>query len=130
MAMMKYREPNEVKWFGVRPAHRGEQVAKTAQALNATVVVHTVTAGKTLFLVQANLVPLAHTSSYSRMYIRDGADALWFYLCGANNQAGLTWACPSFEPMIPLEVPAGYDLVVVSGAATVTVQGSIFGWEE
>lgn len=32
MALMLFRERNQVRWFGMRPAHRGTQVTKDATA--------------------------------------------------------------------------------------------------
>lgn len=130
MALMGWREPNQVKWVGTRPAHRGTQIGKSASAVNATAIVYTVTAGKTLYLCTASLMTETATVSAGIFSIRDGADVSWLHLTmGRANTAGYFIApCVTFWP--PLEVPAGYDIVVFSSAALAAWTGSIFGWEE
>lgn len=130
MALMSFREPNVVKWIGTRPAHSWTQIAKGAQALNATVVIHTVTAGKTLFLVESLLALITGSSGIGLLWVRDGADALVRYLGWAAWGAGLMSGDGHFQPMIPYEIPAGYDICCSTSAATLTCHGNIFGGEE
>jgi len=130
MALMRFREPNQVKWVGVRPAHRGTQIAKWNIATDETTILHTVTAGKVLYLCTSILTSNTIVAGSIYLQIRDLADAVWFILA-KTRQSTTSWGqafCQTFWP--PLEVPAGYDIVVVSSPGSVTAIGSIFGWEE
>jgi len=130
MSAMLYREPNQVKWVGVRPAHNGEQVAKSGTAVNNTVIIHTVTAGKNLYLVTAQIFTVNSVAAYGNLWVRDGADATWLYLGGLVSAAGQAIPGQTWYSYPPVEVPAGYDICVVSTALAFNVVGSIFGWEE
>lgn len=129
MATMSYREDNRVKWVGVRPAHGGEQIAKFATANNNTVTIYTVPAGKTLYLCTAWLDVTTAAVGYSAIYIRDELDAHWLPLRRiyqtASSYPSDSWI--TFWP--PLEVPAGYDVVVYRSTPQ-NVHGAIFGWVE
>ena len=129
MAML-YREPNMVKWVGVRPGHNGTQIAKYAAVVNATAIVHTVTAGKTLFLCTATLGMSVASAGSGILFIRDGADVLTMLLAALQWSAGGGLHSGPFTAYPPIEIPSGYDIVVESTAAVLTVVGSIFGWEE
>jgi len=52
MALMNFREPNQVKWVGVRPAHNGEQINIGNFVVNGAVTLYTVPAGKILLLIE------------------------------------------------------------------------------
>jgi len=130
MALMAFREPNQVKWWGIRPAHRGTQVAKSASAINATVIIHTVTAGKTLFLCSASL-SLQSGVGGGNIFVRNGADVWQFALLAAQIfTAAATSQGSSITFWPPLEIAAGWDLCTISGAAACSASGFIFGWEE
>lgn len=130
MALMKFREPNQVKWIGVRPGHNGTQTAKYAVAVNQTTILHTVTAGKTLCLVTGSLYTQNSMLGLGQLYIRNDADAFWFSLCGIFGATLGGYPGQSWHSYPPLEVPAGYDIIVTSSVAGFTVYGSISGWEE
>jgi len=76
MALMKFREPNQVRRVGVRPAHDGTQVLERGSADNATVVLYTVPAGKVFYLCHAwlNVQGVAAGSVYLAIY--DGVPAV------------------------------------------------------
>ena len=130
MALMAFREPNQVKWIGTRPAHRGTQITQYATADNAVTIIYTVPAGKVLYLVSAVLSVPTGGVGRAAIYIRDALDASTIFLIHyAQVATGLVHTgTPLFYP--PVEVPAGYDIVVSSGAIGVLAVGSIFGWEE
>lgn len=130
MSAMKFREPNEVLWRGVRPAHKGEQVVKGNTVNNGTSIVHTVSTGKTLYLTALAFSVYAGVGE-SNMFVRNAADVTQYYFFvntiftagGAGSMGNL-----SFNP--PLEIPAGYDICVSSNAAANFAYGFIHGWEE
>ena len=127
---MKFREPNMVKWVGVRPGHNGIQVAKQNAVINATVIVHTVTDGKTFFLTTLTLSIEVPAAGYSYMFVRDAGDVVAYFLgfiqCSATSAAGPL--AVTFNP--PLEIPEKYDICVGSTVALLTVGGFVHGWEE
>jgi hypothetical protein len=127
---MKFREPNMTKWRGVRPGHNGTQVAKHNHAINALVIVHTVTDGKTFFLTTLTLSVGAPAAGVGWMYVRDAADVdayfLVFVQCSATTASGPFSV--TFNP--PLEIPEKYDIVVRSNVAVLDVYGFVHGWEE
>ena len=130
MAAMAFREPNQVKWVGTRPGHNGEQVEKYNTATNGTAIVHTVTAGKTLYLVSAIIFPAAVNSGVGTVFIRDLLDAVWTYLVGMTGALNFGLIGQTLSLYHPIEVPEGYDICVLSGGAGLTVYGAIHGWEE
>lgn len=108
----------------------GTQVAKEGSAAGADVIVHTVTSGKTLYLSACSLGiknGLASTSS-GYLGVRNASDT-WQYMLlytGVVANDGKT-ALLSFP--IPLEIPAGYDIVANSSDADVQVYAFIHGYE-
>jgi len=130
MSAMSYREDNMVLWRGVRPAHNGTQVLKYIPASNAVVLLHTVTAGKKLYLCNVSMFFYADASGPGHIYSDNGAGGDVVY-----HLMGLHFATKSTVPYIrsywpPAEFPAGYRFYVGSMAVGVNLYGSIFGWEE
>lgn len=130
MALMKWRELNQVKWVGVRPGHNGTQVLKENYVSNATLVLHTVTAGKTLYLCSAYAsYYISATGIIGRLFVRDVADFTVYSFSICNSGAlGQMESTPSYNP--PIEIPAGYDICLISGAASMVIRAGIHGWEE
>ena len=130
MSVMSFREPNEVKWIGVRPAHKGTQIFSSGLASNSTVVLHTVSLGKTLYLVSYGATAyLATTGISATMDIYDSTPALWQRIIDFIAAAvGQMRADNMFWP--PLEIPSGYSIRLVSTDANAQIRGFVFGWEE
>ena len=130
MALMKFREPNQVAWIGVRPAHRGAQVTARAQADNTTVIVHTVTSGKTFFWTHlSNMVFSSAAGGNMQLYVRDDSDVTQYFLySGANRLAHHSNWSDAFWP--PIEIPSLWDIVVLSNNSFVVYNAFVTGWEE
>ena len=130
MAFMGFREPNEVRWVGVRPAHRGEHFAVSSLATNATVVLYTVPAGKTCYLCGATLSTYQGVvNGTGTLVVRNAADVLQYTLATLVNPVTTSLVCPMiFTP--PIEIAAGWDIAIVSNLAGVTAHGFIRGWVE
>jgi len=127
---MTYREKNKVLWRGVRPAHNGDQVHKEATATNGTSLIYTVPAGKTLYLTHVHLGAVAIAGSWGMVYYRNVADVYVANLV-RGVYVGVTTSPPftaNYYP--PLEISAGFDLMVVSNIAGLTLYGDILGWVE
>lgn len=130
MALMKYREANQVKWVGVRPAHRGEQIAKYATANNATVILHTVTAGKTFYLsFYTFLGYIAGAGAGVSLIVRNAADVEQ-YKISVLRGAVVGQLSQALALDFPLEIPAAYDVCAVSDSANSTLYAFAHGWEE
>jgi len=130
MSAMKFREPNEVLWRGVRPGHRGEQIAKYDSANNSTVIIHTVSAGKTFFMTTANYMSeTSGAGAGGRLDVLNASGVLQYTIAvivfTAVGQGAISM---SFNP--PLEIPGGYKIVVFSNSAALTARAFIHGWEE
>lgn len=130
MSALGFREPNEVLWRGIRPAHKGTQVAADAGTANATIVLHTVTASKTFFLTGAVFHYDGTTIGHrARLMVRNIANAIQYTIfTSLTGVAGHGDVSKSFWP--PLEIPAGWDIAADSNAITLVVTAFIHGWEE
>jgi len=130
MAAMAFREPNQVRWVGTRPGHNGSQVAASGSANNATAVVYTVTAGKTLHITHWTCEGNASaTGGVCQLEIENAAGVQQYIILKMGfNAVGQMLGVGNLA--YPLEVPAGYKVAVVSSAATMTVNAFVHGWEE
>jgi hypothetical protein len=127
---MKWREGNRAKWMGFRPAHDGVQVSKSGHTDNVLLIVHTVTAGKTLHIT--NLIAGGNSggvASGSNIYVRDTADAVVYYFVQQSTPANSNFLI-SLSLFHPIEVPSGYDICIISSAATARTDLYLHGWEE
>lgn len=130
MPLMGFRESNQVKWIGTRPAHRGTQVVGSGNAHNSTVILYTVPAGKTFFLCAADIcVYLGVAGSEGHLYVRDDGDVLQYRIFKLYSP-NLTSEANSLSFMPPLEIPAGWDICVLSSAVGIYVNAFIHGWVE
>lgn len=110
---------------------RGTQVNKSG-SLKATgqTTLYTVTSGKTLRLSNVWLsIAVNSAVGDAILYVQNGSDVFQFallHICGkeVNNATGMSRALIS-----PIEIPAGYD-IVLSTNADQPVQGGFSGWEE
>lgn len=130
MALMKYREPNMVKWVGARPGHNGTQVLVSGAAVGAQVLTYQVTLGKTLFLVSTSLeVRLAAVGSATLELANDGG--IFQYLLEDLELITVVGFIPLQAHLYtpPIECPSQWQFFMTSSAG-LNVRGGIFGWEE
>jgi len=130
MSAMSFREPNEVKWVGVRPAHKGTQIFKDATAENGITVIHTVSSGKTLYLCEVMLRCIYNVTGWGQLYVQDNNDIFVRDLCLINPIANTIKPTDHNHFWPPVEIPSAYDICVQSNAAGLIARGAIFGWEE
>lgn len=130
MAVMKFRESNQVKWLGVRPAHNGLQVIKSLENVtNSTSILHTVTTGKTFFLSHWSFSAYATAAGNAKLEFRNDVDITQYLIEKVDFNAAF-YAWTSSSPKCPLEIPADWDIVVVSANAFTFANAFIHGWEE
>jgi len=130
MALMKYREPNQVLWQGSRPAHNGTQVILS---LNRNVVntyyMYQVPVGQTFFLTYGGLFTVPGVANRAWFGLSDAVPVVQWYAAFLDNQANYnnyTWS-QNFWP--PIEVPATWYVTFDINAAVSTV-GTMAGWVE
>ena len=134
-------ESNQVLWRGVRPvegirgvwpARNATRIAKEATQVGVgNAIVYTVPASKIFFMTSAGLscYNSAGGGQSTGLGIRNGADVHQYYLVfhyfSAQSQHS------GARPLFPaIEVPATYDVYVISSSANITAMGSALGWLE
>ena len=108
-----HREPNQVKWVGVRPGHNGDQfIYSGVMAAIVPTAIAQVPADKIMFLCSASLGAYGGVVAGMRLAIYTDVPAFWHYLMsGVSAAAGGNFSsCASYDP--PIEIPAGYWLYV------------------
>ena len=112
-----HREPNQVKWIGVRPGHKGEEIIKNID-LAASAIVYTVPADKLLLLFDWSIGIIQNVNNGSRLQLRTAVPVVYaelFYVTSGINTAGQV-ASQSLN--IPIEIPATYDIYVTCAVVT------------
>ena len=124
-----HREPNQVKWIGVRPGHNGIEILESGNVDNGTDVVYTVPADKLFLWFGWNAIMISNAySAACYIGIFNAVPVLvkniQTFGTGTNMATSLS---KSYWP--PLEVAAGFSIRFVSTAAGRTLDGSIHGIE-
>lgn len=130
MSAMDFREPNEVLWRGVRPAHKGTQIVKVAQPTAQTLNVHEVSAGKTLFLTTASLSKWGNMG-FGNLLVTNSGLTIQYYILIVESLTAVGHIATNpinFSP--PLEIPAGWFVRCQATGAGSIAYGFIHGWEE
>ena len=126
MALMTYREANQVLWRGVRPGHDGTQrILKIDTVLSVEIA--EVTAGLTYYLTGFSLGIIRNADAFSRLVVRNVVDAEQYDLAYVNSFTACDGEVFGLTFPFPLEISAGWDFYVY---ATAAVHGFIAGWEE
>ena len=127
MAQTKHREPNRARWVGVRPAHDGEQIAESAAATNVqTTIIYTVPAGYILLLFQWSLDCAGAATNTSSFLVRNASDVIQYNLWTAYFVAAGRAALSS-GLFVPIEITAGFDVVVSNTVAASYTRAFIHG---
>lgn len=130
MSDVEFRENNQVKWVGVRPAHGGEHLLVSAFIANGTVTLYTVPSGKTLYLTFSTIMTGQLANGFMSLTLYNGAGVFQHYLHLANvsNSGGTSDTSDNYWP--PIEIPENWTIRLVSSIAALTVHGTIHGWVE
>jgi len=132
MALMKFREPNQVRWVGSRPGHDGTQVyGYNAQNGVGNAIVYVVPADSTLFITymfSTSRVGVAAACDGGLQIYTDGFVFWRVLMPHLYDLAGHQLYCVSLDQ--PIEVPTGYSIRVISSNAALDVAGGIWGWIE
>jgi hypothetical protein len=117
MSKTSWRNDNRAAWRGWQPGHDGEQIAASASAVNVqTTIVYTVAASSVLLLFAWVIDCAGAITDSSSLLVRNVADVTQYTIWNAyfvaagrlHGAQGLT---------IPIEVPAGYDIVIANTIA-------------
>lgn len=106
------------------------QVVKSGVIANAALVVHTVTAAKTLYLTNFSFSTY-NTSGASQtgyLYVQNSVPVVQYTMVAVmtpNNDGKAV----ADQLLPPLEIPAGWQIVILSGAANFNVNAFIHGYE-
>jgi len=111
------------------------QVATSSLVTGAIHVLHTVTAGKTFYLVGAflNGANSGAAAALGTLYVTNAADALQ-YIILYHELVSIVGQfigkdSSTYNPAIPLEIPAGYKIKLESTGAAFNAYGFIQGYE-
>ena len=139
-------EGNQVNWRGIRPVSPVEniqiqmgafettvggvtrvQVSKCENVNNDTAIIHTVTAGKVFYLCAVTMSSNPGVGDTCYIAVRNVADVIQYHLLYLVSSAlqGRNSNLPLF---MPIAIPAGYDIVLVS--TNTDAHGFIAGWEQ
>lgn len=106
------------------------QIAVSGEADDATVILHTVTAGKIFYLVGAHAGMVTAASFTTKLMVTNAADVEQYAIFESPQGAVATqMPFPSYYPSVPLEIPAGYKIKLFSSGATHKICGFIHGYE-
>lgn len=107
-----------------------DQILAEDSAVNATVVVYTVPAGKKFYLISSELDTDGGAVGIVQGAIQDGTPTIQRYTnqirVGAIN---LVIPMMIYTPGWPIEIPEAWEIVVISDTALLTGTLSIFGYE-
>ena len=110
-----HREPNQVKWIGVRPGHNGDEVLININVAVNTLL-YTVPADKILFIFSWQLSFINNTGGGGYLYLRDNLGAEYYVLAYVNGNAGSAGGTLANNTFVPIEVVAGYDIYLTTSA--------------
>jgi len=130
MSDMMFREPNQVKWQGVRPGHNGKQVywnTSTFAIGELVIVPASATLRRFITYYDMMLNPTGICIAQLRVYT-DGDVLVWTFGHIRNIVNGTSGdKTGTFNP--PFELPIGW-YIVTSLSTGVSLETAILGWEE
>lgn len=130
MAHSLFREPNQVKWVGIRPAHNGERITAEGIATNTTVDVYSIPIGKTLFLTWSSLSGRSNTSATLLLEVTDNLNNHLFTLHQGRTPSGGAGFDSDTALFYPIEIDGDNKIRVNSSSIALDATGAIYGWIE
>ena len=121
-----HREPNQVKWIGVRPGHNGEQVIEGDTAVNVLKTIYTVPADKILLLNNYVATIYCAAGGNGSVMIYNAVPALYRTLvlmpATANDNGFVSVSFP-----MPIELSEGFSIRALTTAANIDLWVTING---
>lgn len=122
------QESNIRQIYAKRPAS-ATQIVKSASVQNNQVVLHTVTENKTFYLAASFISAYLLAPGLACIYVWSNVGIPLYSLSHIPATATTApFASMSFIP--PLEIPAGYQIRIISQGAGLEVIALVFGYEE
>ena len=121
-----HREPNQVKWVGVRPGHNGEQINRCNTVDNGTVILYTVPADKLLLIHYHYASGFAAANGILSFSIFDAVPANVGEIWQARFRTAEGWGV-AVSHFFPIEIPTGYSLRLISDTVGVTINAGFHG---
>ena len=113
-----HREPNQVKWVGVRPGHNGEQVLIKVD-FGVNTLLYTVPADKILLIFSWQIGIGTAAAGNARLQLETAVPAVYYELGNCVNAAGSTSANSQQALWVPIEVPETYRIYLTTNIACV-----------
>ena len=108
-----HREPNQVKWIGVRPGHNGEQVIiDIDDAVNADL--YTVPVDSILLIFGWSWGVIHNLAVEARIEIKTAGAAHYCWLGFSTAQAAVPGTNNNNALFVPIELPEGYVISIVT----------------
>jgi len=118
-----HREPNQVKWIGVRPGHNGtEQLVQIECGGN--LLVYTVPADKLFLIYDWQFSVAGGVAGAALLSLRTAVPAIYYHLAYVTSVVGSSSAGVSQALWIPIELPATYQIYVTTNQP---VRGGVHG---
>jgi len=130
MAMMKFREKNDVRWVGTRPGHNGLQLIGNGAAIDDTVDVMQVDAGYVGYITEITISVDNRADGSVWVYWTDEANAIQKILFYTRTLATSPIIYCPIKYWPPLEIGDNHKIRCKSDQALLTIYAVAKGWEE
>ena len=130
MALMKFREQNQVKWQGSRPGHNGTQVFMDGSANNTVVILYTVPVGKVFYFTAYTFEATPNLVGNAVLSVYDDVPAIWKRIQYIENFVGGNLVLDSLSFVYPVEIPSSYSVRLSSNPVGFWARATIHGWIE
>ena len=124
-----FREPNQVKWIGVRPGHNGVQILAFDDIANGAVALYTVGADKMGFITTVAISAGASLAAFGYIDYWNAVPATVGRFATLRGTGGPYDASAQVNFWPPLEMVEGFSIRLFSSLAGYTVFGMVHGWE-
>lgn len=121
-----WKEPNLMRYVGFRPALEGDQACNIGTVSNASFTLLTVPADKVFLLFSFWAYTLASAAGIGYMSIYNAVPAVAYRLAYHRfTAAGDRYSMHDLS--IPIEIPAGWSVVIETNNATTRTEGWVYG---
>jgi len=129
MALMKFREPNQVKWQGCRPGHNGTfESHQSFQNAVGNKTIYTVAVGKHLFITHSWLTAEATaTLGQAYMFLEIGGVGHYIHQLRFSAAPNTEFTVDTSH-YFPIEVPTGDLIRLYVSAVGIVAMGGFNGY--
>jgi len=127
---MHFREPNEVRWVGVRPAHKGTQISSSDSVSNGTIDLYVNNSGNVSFVHYIGLSTNSEGAGKAGSLLWTNSNNVTQSVLIRHKYQAAGQMANYVSLHYPLELPNGHKLRVLSDNAGLGAVGSFIAWEE